>query len=101
MRSSVTRAFSKSALRLFDIGAGHGDFLRAGAVRQLRQVRFQIGELAFHLIELGAVFVVFQAHDDLVLFHLVALFHADPEHFADHFRGHFDLVMRRRCTRWR
>ncbi len=44
-------------------------------------------------VVLGAEFVIFQAHQDLAFFDLVALFHADPLHPAGHFGIQVDLVV--------
>ena len=41
---------------------------------------------------MGAIFVVFQAHQHLAGFHFVAFFDSDPGHFADDFRSQLDFV---------
>ncbi len=79
-------------LSLVNIGPRDRDFLGTRAVFQFRQPGLQVGQLPFHLVKLGAILVVFQAHQHLAGFHFVALLHADPRHAAHHLGGHLDPV---------
>ena len=69
------------------------NFLGTRSVLQLFKISPGVIGGALGLLVLGAEFVVFEAHQDLAFFDLVALFHADPLHPARHFGIQVDLVM--------
>ena len=69
------------------------NFFRSRAVLQFIEIGPRIFDSAPGLFVGRAKFIVFQPHQDLAFFDLVAFFHADPRQTASHLGIHVDRVV--------